>query len=116
MTKPAETPAAAAIARTVVFVNPCAANSTIAASRIRSAVSGAVCGACFFELMFNIKRTFNDSVNLAPRGSGHLPPTRLLRLLVRHLIRAGFAVSGNAEHCNLFRRATGRSDSAHVQY
>src|SRR5699024_1284085 len=65
MTLPGETPAAVAMLRTVVFVNPCSANSAMAAERIFSAVSGDECGervggaSDFFERMFNIKRVFN---------------------------------------------------------
>src|SRR5699024_4471879 len=65
MTLPGETPAALAMLRTVVFVNPCSANSAMAAERIFSAVSGDECGervggaSEFFERMFNIKRVFN---------------------------------------------------------
>src|SRR5690625_1397144 len=65
MTLPGETPAVVAMLRTVVFVNPCSANSATAAARILSAVSGDECGervdgaSDFFERMFNIKRVFN---------------------------------------------------------
>src|SRR5699024_8807890 len=75
-TNPGETSAAVAILRRVVFENPCAANSSIAAVRIRSAVSGAVWGAGFAERMFNIKRLFNQSVNLKTQKS---PPALRLK-------------------------------------
>ena len=69
MTKPGETSAAAAISRTVVFVNPWRANSATAAERILCAVSGEVLGerreleSEVVERMFNIKRAFNQGVN-----------------------------------------------------
>src|SRR5699024_6097412 len=65
MTLPGETPAVVAMLRTVVFVNPCSANSATAAARILSAVSGDECGervdgaSDFFERIFIIKRVFN---------------------------------------------------------
>ncbi|SIG84214.1 Uncharacterised protein [Mycobacteroides abscessus subsp. abscessus] len=84
MTSPGETPAAAAIARTVVFANPWAANSLTAASRILCAVSGdelgerpgSFCG--LVERMFNIKRMFNDAVNRVAVNSSQasLPRSR----------------------------------------
>src|SRR5699024_8440103 len=73
MTLPGETPAVVAMLRTVVFVNPCSANSATAAARILSAVSGDECGervdgaSDFFERMFNIKRVSITGVK-APRS------------------------------------------------